>query len=95
MNIEFGKVEPDAVDEDPEGATTTNEDRLPPPIVVLRAELDVCCYNRDFDDGHDVDDADDGQESKDIVVSALVLPQASEDEQQLNEDDCKRHQPGQ
>ena len=95
MNIELGEVEPDAVDEDPEGATTANKDRLPPPVVVLRAKLDVCRYNRDFDHGHDVDNADDGQESKDIVVSALVLPQAAEDEEQLNEYDCERHQSSQ
>ena len=95
MNVELDEVEPDAVDEDPEGAATTDEDRLPPPMVVLCAELDVCRHNRDFDDGHNIDNADDGQESKDIVVSALVLPQASEYEEQLNEYDCEGHQSGQ
>ena len=95
MNVELGEVEPDTVDKDPEGAATTNEDRLPPPVVVFRAKLDICRYNRDFDDGHDIDNADNGQESKDIVVSALILPQASEDEEQLNEDNCEWHQSSQ
>lgn len=35
VDIKFGVVEDDAVKEDPEGATTADEDGLPPPIVVL------------------------------------------------------------
>lgn len=80
MDIELGEVEPDAVEEDPEGATAANEDGLPPPMVVFCAKLDVGCYDRDFNHGHNVDDADNSQETKDVVISALILPQAAEDE---------------
>ena len=33
--MKFGEIEPDAVEEDPEGGATTDEDGLPPPVVVL------------------------------------------------------------
>ena len=43
-------------------------------MVVLRTKLDIRRNNRDFNDSYNVDDTDDGQETKDVVVSALVLP---------------------
>jgi len=35
LDVQFGEVEPDAVEEDPEGGAAADEDGLPPPIVVL------------------------------------------------------------
>lgn len=35
VDIKFGVVEDDAVEEDPEGAAAADEDGLPPPVVVL------------------------------------------------------------
>jgi len=33
--VEFGEVEPDAVEKDPAGGAAADEDGLPPPVVVL------------------------------------------------------------
>ena len=54
--------------------------------------MDICRNNGNFDHSHDENQADHAQETKDIVVATLVLPQAPEDEQQLDEDDRERHQ---
>ena len=43
-------------------------------MVILRTKLGIGCNNRDFNDSYNVDDADDGKETKDVVVSTLVLP---------------------
>lgn len=61
-------------------------------MVILRTELGIGRNNRDFNDSDNVDNADDGQETKDVVVSALILPQTAEDEEQLNKDDGERHE---
>ena len=57
--MQFCEIEPDAVEEHPEGAAAADEDGLPPPVVVFGAKLYVGRYDRDFDDSHDVDEADD------------------------------------
>ena len=59
----------------------------------LGANLDVGCDNRRFDDRDHEHDTDNAQEAENVVVSALILPQASKDEKQLDEDDGKRDQP--
>ena len=58
----------------------------------LRAELDVGRDNGDLADGDYQDGADDAQEAEDVVVAALVLPEALEDEHELYEQDRKRDQ---
>ena len=63
-------------------------------MIVFGAKLDVCCYNSDFNDCDNIDDANDGQESEYIVVPTLILPYAAKDEEELNEYDSKRHQTG-
>lgn len=90
--MEFGPVEPDAVHEDPDGGAGADEDGLPPPVVVLRAQLDVGRDDGDLDDGDDADERDDAEEAEDVVVSALVLPDAAEDEEEFDEDDGERYQ---
>ena len=85
--MKFGPVEPGAVGEDPDGGAGPDEDGLPPPVVVLRAELDVGGHDGDFDDGDHADEGDDAEEAEDVVVPALVLPDAAEDEEQFDEDD--------
>lgn len=92
--MQLEEVVPDAVRKHPDGAPAADHEGLPPPVVVLLAELDV-----DGDDGHlgnchHQDDGDDGQEAKDVVVSALVLPERLEDEEELDEDDGKGDQAG-
>ena len=45
--MEFAEVEPNAIEKDPEGASSSNQDRLPPPIVVLvisRVENQLGCH---------------------------------------------------
>lgn len=55
----------------------------------------VCGYNRDFYDGNDTHETDNAQESEDVIIPALILPHASKNEQQLDEDDGKRDKPRQ
>ena len=90
LDVEFGPVEPGAVDEDPNRGAGPDEDGPPPPAVVLGAELDVRGHDGDLDDGDDADEGDDAQEAEDVVVPALVLPDAAEDEEQLDEEDRER-----
>lgn len=87
LNVQFGPVEPDAVHEDPGRGAGPDEDGLPPPMVVLRAQLYIRRHDRDLDDGNDADEGDDGEETEDVVVPAFILPDAAEDEEQLDEDD--------
>ena len=90
LDVQFRPVEPDAVHEDPDGRAGPDEDGLPPPVVVFRAQLDVRRHDGDLDDGDDADEGDDAEETEDVVVSALVLPDAAEDEEQFDEDDGER-----
>ena len=87
LNVQLRPVEPDAVEEDPGRGAGADEDGLPPPVVVFRAELYVRRHNRHLDDGDDADEGDDAEEAEDVVVPALVLPDAAEDEEELDEDD--------
>ena len=60
----------------------------------LGAELDVGRDDGDLADGDYQDDADDAQEAEDVVVATLVLPEALEDEHELDEQDRKGDQAG-
>ncbi len=93
VDIEFGVVEDDAVEENPERAAAANKDGLPPPIVILLAKHDVRCHNRHLHDGQDPHKADYTQETKHVVISALVLPEAAKNEEQFDEDDGERNEP--
>lgn len=51
-------------------------------------------HDCNLNDGNDQHNADHGEEAEDIIVAALVLPQTSEYEQQLDEDDSERNEAG-
>ena len=95
MDVELGEIKPDTVEEDPKGTAAADEDGLPPPVVVFGAKLDIGCNNGDLYDSDNIDNADDGQETEDIVVTTLVLPQAAENEEQFDEYDSERDQTSQ
>lgn len=80
---------PHAVDEDPERAGPSHEKALPPPVIVLVAQLHVGRDDRHLADRDSQDGADDAEEAKDVVVAALVLPDTLEHEQQLDEEYCE------
>ena len=56
-------------------------------MIILRAQLHVRRDNRDLHDGDDAEESDDAQEAEDVVISAFVLPDALEDEEEFDEDD--------
>lgn len=55
----------------------------------LRTKLDICGYNGHFDDSDNTHKANYAQETKNVVIAALVLPQTPENEKKLDEDDRK------
>lgn len=50
-------------------------------MVVLRAQLYVRRYDGDLDDRDYANERDDAEETEDVVVPALILPDAAEDEE--------------
>jgi len=77
-NVQFDKIVPDAIGKYPDGGGAANKERLPPPVVVLRAELNISSHNRNLDDCDNQNTANDGQEAKDIIVATFILPYALE-----------------
>lgn len=86
---------PHAVAKHPECAAATREEALPPPVVVLRAELAVGSDDCYFADRYHQDRRHGAQKAKHVVVSALVLPQVLEDKKKLNEQHREWTQAGQ
>ena len=80
---------PHAVDEDPERAGPSHKEALPPPVIVLVAKLHICCNDGHLADRDGQDGADDAEKAKDVVVAALVLPDAFEYKEQLDEEYCE------
>ena len=74
-------IEPDAIHKHPKRRTRPNQHRLPPPVVVLRAKLNIRKHNRNLNHGNKAHQANDTQKSKDVVVAALVLPETLKDEE--------------
>ena len=60
---------PYTVNPHPYCASSTNEERLPPPVVVFGTELHVDCHDSYFGNRDDEYDGDDGEEAKDIVIA--------------------------
>lgn len=87
--MQLREVVPDTIHKYPKRRASTNEEGMPPPIIVLRAELDVDRHDGDLGDCDDEDDGHDGEEAEDVVVAGFILPQGLEDEEQLDEDDCE------
>ena len=56
-------------------------------MVILRAKLDVRRDDGDLDDSEDVDRRDDAEEAEDVVEARFVLPDAAEEEEELDEYD--------
>ena len=95
LDVQLCGIIPHAVHEDPEGAGSTDEEALPPPVVVFVAKLDVGRNYCDFTDRDDQYGAHNAQKAEDVVVAALVLPHALEDEHQLDEQYGERDQASQ
>ena len=55
----------------------------------LATKLYIRCHNSGFNNRYHQDDCRNPHKPKDIVVHGLILPQALEDEHQLDEDDRK------
>ena len=81
MNIEFGVVEDDAVEENPEGAAASYEKGLPPPMVILLAEHNVRCHDRHLHNGQDPHKADYTEEAENVIITTFVLPEAAENKE--------------
>lgn len=94
FDMQTHKVVIDAIDKHPNRTSPADEERMPPPIVVLRAKSDVDCDDGDFGYSENEDDGHDGEETEDVVITRFVLPQRLEDEQQLNEDYSKGNETG-
>ena len=94
-DVEVENEVPHAVAKHPECAAATREEALPPPVVVLCAELAVGSDDCHFADRYHQDRRHGAQKAKHVVVSALVLPQVLEDKQKLNEQHREWTQAGQ
>lgn len=55
----------------------------------LGAELQINSNDSRLHNSQDQDRADDGKKAKDVVIPAFILPQTPENEEELDEDDCK------
>merc|ERR1719424_2316291 len=69
-------------------ARARREEGAPPPVVVLRAELEVAHHHGDLGAGDDQDEEDEEQEAKHVVE--LVQPDGGEDKEELDKHSAKR-----
>ena len=83
-----GVVVDDPVREHVERGRSTCQERSPPPTIIFGAELEVAHDDGDFRTRDDENDEDERQEAKYVVE--LLKPDASEDEEQLDEHRPKR-----
>lgn len=81
LDVQPRRKVPHTVDEDPERAGPSHKKALPPPVVILVAQLYVCRDDGDLADRDGQDGADHTEETKDVIVAALVLPDAFEHKQ--------------
>jgi hypothetical protein len=89
LDVQPRREVPHAVDENPERASPSHEKALPPPVIVLVAQLHVGRDDCHLADRDSQDGADEAEEAKHVVVAALVLPDTLEHEQQLDEEYCE------
>mmetsp|Transcript_17633 Transcript_17633/g.57055 ORF Transcript_17633/g.57055 Transcript_17633/m.57055 type:complete len:221 (-) Transcript_17633:1033-1695(-) len=82
-DVQLGKVVEGGVEEEVHGRGARGEVGPPPPVVVLRAQLEVAQHDGDLRARHDEDDEDDEEEPEDVVE--LVQPHRGQDEEELNE----------
>mmetsp|Transcript_27966 Transcript_27966/g.65311 ORF Transcript_27966/g.65311 Transcript_27966/m.65311 type:complete len:466 (-) Transcript_27966:756-2153(-) len=83
-DLELGEEVEDGVGEHVPGRRARRQEGAPPPVVVLRAQLEVAHDHRDLGARDDEDDEDEQQEAEDVVE--LVQPDGREDEEELYED---------
>jgi hypothetical protein len=83
--MQFRKIIPNAIHKHPSGTSSSHEEAMPPPIIVLAAELDIYRDDSNLSDSNYQNDRYDGEEAKDVVIPALILPQGLEDEEELDE----------
>lgn len=81
LDVQPRREVPHTVDKDPERASPSHQKALPPPVIVFVAQLHVRRDDRHLAYRDSQDGADDTEEAKDVVVAALVLPDALEHEQ--------------
>lgn len=68
FNVQSCGIVPCRIHKNPEPRRCAHKKRLPPPVVVFRAELDVCRNDDRLGDGDGEQSSDDAQEAKDVVV---------------------------
>mmetsp|Transcript_14655 Transcript_14655/g.38056 ORF Transcript_14655/g.38056 Transcript_14655/m.38056 type:complete len:212 (+) Transcript_14655:244-879(+) len=77
----------DGVREEVQSGRARSEEAAPPPVVVLRAELEVAHDDGDLRAGDEQDEEDHKQKAEDVVE--LVQPDRGEDEEELDEHRAK------
>ncbi len=77
-----------AVEEHVQRRGSRGQERAPPPVVVLAAQLEVAHDHGDLGTGHEQNDKHNEEEAKQIVE--LVQPDGGQNEEQLDEDRSKR-----
>jgi hypothetical protein len=82
----------DGVEEDVEGHGAGGEERLPPPAVILHAEVHVGEHDGDLGADDDEQHQHDEQEAKDVVDAAH--PDARHDEEELDEERAEGERAG-
>lgn len=88
----------DAVQEEIKGGKAGSEERPPPPVIVLGAEVEIGQEDGGLGAGHDQDDEDEEEKAEHVV--GLMRPDAVQNEEKLDEDaaegqDAAHHDAGQ
>lgn len=86
LNVQPGGVVPRGVHKDPEARAAADQERLPPPVVVLGVEDHVRGDKHRLRDRDGEQRGDDAEEAKDVVVGGFIEVEGLEDEQELDEE---------
>jgi hypothetical protein len=84
LDLQFGHKVVTTVDEQVNGRKTGREERTPPPMIVLGAQMEVAQQNCRLRTRDDQNDKDQKEKAKHVVH--LIRPQRVENEEQLDED---------
>ena len=92
FDVQLGVEVEDAVGEHVDGRAAGHQEGPPPPVVVLRAELEVDHDDADLGAGDHQDDEDQKEEPEQVVE--LVFVDGGEDEEELDEASAEGQDPG-
>ena len=84
--MQFRKIVPNAIHENPGCTSSSHEEAMPPPVIVLAAELNIYRDDSNLSDSNHQNDRYHGQEAEDVVIPGFILPEGLEDEEELDED---------